>query len=85
MCTLPCSVAVALHLLEHASLSVPIDINVATPQGHTVLGAVRSCIADAPRFAELRSDLAAQARMLSHLKEVEQLLLARGAIDGGWS
>jgi len=62
-----------------------VEVNIAKPDGSTFLGAVRSAIEEIS--FKLKYETPNSPVRMYHLKqlmELEEILVARGAIDGGW-
>ena len=77
------SLGAALHLLQR----VPdIDVNVRTTHGSTLLGGIRATRRNVNMntFPELRDDASAKRHVLAQLNEIEAIIVARDAHDGGW-
>lgn len=82
MYTIPHAMGAAKLLLQHKGL-VDIDVNMKLDDGSTFLGAVRHDMRTFQFFLSIR-DSDEDLLRLKQLREVEELLIAKGAIDGGW-
>ena len=97
MYTMKMAMPVAKLLLTYDS-KVPIDVNVRTVNGSTFLGGLNDCIEQVQRQRNRAAvgifdpgdekgwtNVAQYDYLLQQTKEVQQLLIERNAIDGGWA